>query len=154
MRRFCVYLIVGLLVIFTGCNGRTTPQDASPVTTPAETSASDAYPSLIPPWPDAEVFYDETATINVNLWDKFIIRYDYYHNLFPMFEETYDRDPNSVYLQKKAWESTSERGDGVKWYLFQAVKEGDTNFIIKQFTHQSDVVQDQKTFKIKVVKPQ
>lgn len=119
MRRFCVYLIVGLLVIFTGCNGRTTPQDASPVTTPAETSASDAYPSLIPPWPDAEVFYDETATINVNLWDKFIIRYDYYHNLFPMFEETYDRDPNSVYLQKKRGKAHLNVGMGLSGTCFK-----------------------------------
>lgn len=157
MRRLSVYLIVSLLIILlSGCNNSTTPQDTSPVTTPAETPASDPYPSLIPPWPDAEVFYDETATINVDLWDKFIIRYDYHSNLFPMFDVTYDRYPNSINLLKEARESTLEphHGNGVKWFLFQAINGGDTQITIKEFTHQSELVQGQKTFAIKVVKPQ
>ncbi len=139
MRRLGVYLIICSLIILGGCNNSTTPQDANSV--------------LIPPWPDAEVFYDETTVININLRDEFIIRYDYYHNLFPIFEETYD--PNSVRLLKKSWESTSgpTDGNGIKWYLFQAIKEGDTEITIKLFTHQSDVVQDQKTFKVKIVQP-
>lgn len=152
MKKTFIGILLFILVALAACNP-TIPEEPE---TQAPTPASDTYPSLIPPWPDAEVFYDETATINVNLWDKFIIRYDYYHNLFPMFEETYDRYPNSVNLLKEAGERTSEiqDGNGVKWFLFQAIKEGDTNFIIKQFTHQSNVVQDQKTFKIKVIKPQ
>jgi hypothetical protein len=116
------------------------------------------FSSLTPPWPDAEVFYDETTTINVDLWDKFFIGYDYYHNLFAMFDVTYDRYPNSVNLLEEAGESTSEPPEppgikGIQWFLFQAIKEGDTQITIKEFTHQSDVVQSQKTFNIHVVQP-
>jgi len=121
------------------------PETQTPATPPSPFS------SLTPPWPDAEVFYDETATISVNLWDKLIIRYDYHGNLFAMFDVTYDRYPNSVNLLEEARESTSEPTEppgvnGVKWFLFQAIKEGDTQITIKEFTHQSDVVQSQKTF--------
>jgi hypothetical protein len=128
------------------------PEAQAPAMPPAPFS------SLTPPWPDVEVFYDETIPINVELWDKFIIGYDYYHNLFAMFDVTYDRYPNSVNLLEEAKESTSEPSEppglnGVKWFLFQAIKEGDTQVTIKEFTHQSDVVQSQKTFNIRVVQP-
>jgi len=102
-----------MLVALAACN----PTVSEEPETQAHTPASDTYPSLIPPWPDAEVFYDETATINVDLWDKFIIRYDY-HNLFPTFDVTYDRYPNSINLLEEARESTLEPhdGNGVKWF--------------------------------------
>ncbi len=93
--------------------------------------------------------------IDVDLRDKFIIRYDYYHNLFPMFRVTYDRHPNSVNLLEEAWEGASELNlaDGVKFFLFQAMDEGYTQISINEFTHQSDVVQGQRTFKVQVGKP-
>ncbi len=125
------------------------PETQTPATPPSPFS------SLTPPWPDAEVFYDETVTIKVELWDKFIIAYDYYSNMLPIFKVTYDRYPNCVNLLEKGGERTSELpgGDGVALFLFQAIKEGDTQIIIKHFNHQSDAVQSQKTFNIRVVQP-
>ena len=72
-----------------------------------------------------------------------------------MFDVTYDRYPNSVTLLEETGESISEPPEppsinGVQWFLFQAIKEGDTQITIKEFTHQSDVVQSQKTFNIHV----
>ena len=145
---------MAILVSLVACNPTipNEPETLAPAMPPGP------FASLTPPWPDAEVFYDETVTINVHLWDKFIIGYDYYHNLFAMFDVTYDQYPNSVNLLEEARGSTSEPTEppginGIKWFLFQAIKEGDTQITIKEFTHQSDVVQSQKTFNIRVVQP-
>jgi hypothetical protein len=154
MKKAVIWILLVMLVALAACN-TAVPEEPE---TQTHTQAPDPYPSLIPPWPDAEVFYDETATINVELWDKFIIRYDYYGNLFAMFDVTYDRHLNSVNLLEEARESTSESPEppglnGIQWFLFQAIKEGDTRITVKEFTHQSDVVQSQKTFTIRVVQP-
>jgi len=125
---FITCLSAILLIIIGGCNS-TTPQDTVPATTPAETLATDT--SLTPPWPDTEVFYDETATINVNLLDKFIIRYDY-HDIFPIFQVTYDQYTNNVYLLNKAGVRI-QNADGIEWFLFQALKECDSNLTITHF---------------------
>ncbi len=149
-------LIICLVMTLTlaACNptGPDEPETQTPAVLP------EPFASLTPPWPDVEVFYDETIPITVNLWDKFIIGYDYYHNLFATFDVTYDRYPNSVNLLEKAGESTTEPPEptglnGVSWFLFQAIKEGDNQITMKEFTHQSDAVQSQKTFNIRVVQP-
>lgn len=152
MKKAFIWVLLFMLVTLAACNPAV--QEEPETQTPA--MLPEPFSSLTPPWPDAEVFYDETAPINVNLWDKFIIGYDYYHNLFAMFDVAYDRYPNSINLLEEAQESTSEPSEppginGVKWFLFQAIKEGDTQITIKEFTHQSDVVQSQKTFNIRVV---
>ena len=151
MKKAFIWVLLFMLVALAACN-HAVPEEPE---TQAPAPPLAPFTSLTAPWPDAEVFYDDTATINVNLWNKFIIGYDYYHNLFAMFDVTYDRYPNCVNLLKEAQESTSEPTgiDGVKWFLFQAIKEGDIQVTIKEFTHQSDVVQSQKTFNIRVVQP-
>jgi len=151
MKKTFIWMLLILLVGLAACNP-TVPEEPE-TQTPAV--LPEPFSSLTPPWPDAEIFYDETVTINVELWDKFIIRYDYHGNLFAMFDVTYDRYPNSINLLEEAQESTSEPPgiNGVKWFLFQAIKEGDTQITIKEFTHQSDVVQSQKTFNIHVIQP-
>jgi len=142
MRTLGSYLLLGLILILSSCSRGT----------PAGTQTDNAYPSLIPPWQNSEVFYDETVTINIELGDKFIIRYDYYHDLFPIFERSYDQSPTIISFLEERDESTYEFQDfdGIRWFLFQAVHTGDVTLTIKHFTHQSDVVQDQKTFKIHV----
>jgi predicted secreted protein len=154
MKKVVIWSLLFMLVALAACNPTVLeePETQAPTMTPAPFS------SLTPPWTDAEVFYDETTTINVELWDKFIIGYDYHGNLFAMFDVTYDRYPNSVNLLEEARESTSEPSEppginGVKWFLFQAIKEGDTQVTIKELTHQSDAVQSQKTFNIHVGQP-
>jgi len=151
MKKTFIWMLLILLVGLAACNP-TVPEEPE-TQTPAV--LPEPFSSLTPPWPDAEIFYDETVTINIELWDKFIIRYDYHGNLFAMFDVTYDRYPNSINLLEEAQESTSEPPgiNGVKWFLFQAIKEGDTQITIKEFTHQSDVVQSQKTFNIHVIQP-
>lgn len=154
MNKTFIWVLLFMLVALVACNPAVPeePKTQSPAALP------EPFSSLTLPWPDAEVFYDETAPITVNLWDKFIIGYDYYHNLFAMFDVTYDRNPSSINLLEEVQVSTSEPTEppglnGVKWFLFQAIKEGDTQITIKEFTHQSDTVQSQKTFNIRVVKP-
>ena len=155
MKKAFIWVLLFMLVALAACNP--TVSEEPETQTPA--SPPEPFASLTTPWPDAEVFYDETALVKVNLWDKFIIRYDYHGNLFAMFDVTYDQYPNSVNLLEEARESTSEPPEppeppglnGINWFLFQAIKEGDTQITIKEFTHQSDMVQSQKTFNIRVV---
>jgi predicted secreted protein len=154
MKKAVIWILLVMLVALAACNTAVPekPETQTPAVLPEHFS------SLTPPWPDAEVFCDETVTIKVNLWDKFVIGYDYHGNLFAMFDVTYDRYPNSVNLLEEARESTSESPEppglnGVQWFLFQAIKEGDTQITIKEFTHQSDAIQSQKTFTIRVVQP-
>jgi len=154
MKKAVIWILLVMLVALAACNTAVPeePETQTPVVLPTPFSL------LTPPWPDAEVFYDETAPIKVNLWDKFVIGYDYHGNLFAMFDVTYDRYPNSVNLLEEGGESTSESPEppglnGFQWLLFQAIKEGDTRITIKEFTHQSDVVQSQKTFNIHVGQP-
>lgn len=153
MNKTFIWVLLFILVALAACTPAVSeePETLAP-------ALPEPFSSLTSPWPDAEVFYDETATINVHLWDKFIIGYDYHSNLFAMFDVTYDQYPSSVNLLEEAQESTSESPEppglnGVKWFLFQAIKEGDTQVAIKEFTHQSDAVQSQKTFNIRVVQP-
>lgn len=144
IRILSISLIIIFAIVLGSCDNSTTQHSTDTSTTSAETS-------LTPPWTDIEVFHDELTAINVSVGDKFIIRYDYYHNLFPTFEETYE----NVILLEESGESTGETSsfDGTGWFLFQAVTEGNARITIKEFTHQSDTVQSQKEFELNVIEP-
>lgn len=111
-------------------------------------------PSLLNPlWTNANVFIYETNTINVDVGERFIIRYDYHGIMFGHFDATdYPKDV-VAFLGSTPNSSGAQPVDGVIWFFFQAKTPGFTRITIREFGHLTAIAPlSQRTFLVNVGK--
>ena len=103
------------------------------------------------PWEGKQVFIDETKTINVDVGEEFIISYECYHDAFPLFDIIYVPDDIVTLLDEKGGNAGDSIGHTIGWFLFKALKVGETDLTITETNHQETKPSSQKTFRINVV---
>lgn len=164
IRPFAILLIVFALFP-AACTPATIPipivtqtPSTSPIMAPVITPGTTVIipqRTIPPPSPPPNVFVDESKTINVDVGERFIIRYDYFRNMFGHFEGIAYPDDIVVSLGQEL--NTAGPGpvpvDGVVWFYFQATKPGYTRITVKEFGHLMQIAPtNQKTFLVNVGK--
>jgi hypothetical protein len=101
-----------------------------------------------PPWSDVKVYTDASQKIMVNAGDSFIIGYTVKYDLFPIIRENYDN--SMIKLLDKKIDSVDERNQSptYSWFLFKALRTGETQITIKHLAHITEALQDQQVFTI------
>lgn len=146
MRAIALLLVVSLLLL-AACTGSTLA--------PSSTLSSDSVTTETQqPWPELSVYDDETSTITVKTGERFVIVYDGDDPLsFSFMEETHDYVMIS-FLGKEETQATP-LGDRTFWFLFEALKPGNTQINIKQLSYhfatgQVPILWGQKVFSVSI----
>jgi hypothetical protein len=109
--------------------------------------------AIFSPWPNASTVIRDTEATEIEAGKEFVIRYDYEHNLFPIYRATCDKNYLTLLSSKTEKPSDLPEANGTVWFLFKAINAGNTSITINEITHDSGFIQSRKTFGIHVVQP-
>jgi len=141
MKSAAMFIVLFLLLILmgtTGCQSR--------ITNPSDTIATNWSQNQQPPWPKAKVYTDANQKIIVNNGDELIIRFTMEYDLFPIIKEIYDTDLITLLDRKINLTDKQNQSPAYSWFLFKALKTGETQITIQHLLHISEALNNQETF--------
>jgi hypothetical protein len=101
-----------------------------------------------PPWSNAKVYADTDQEIIVNTGDKFIVRFTMSYNLYPIVKEIYDDNMITLLARKIYLTEEQNQQPEYSWFLFEALKPGETQITIQHCLHISESLADEKIFTV------
>jgi hypothetical protein len=148
--RAIALLLVTFLLLPTACTDSMLTPSSTESTIISTTQTQRAWR----PWPELNTYDDETSTIIVNTGERFVIIYDGGDSLsFSFMEETHDHVMISLLGEEET--RATPWGDRTFWFLFEALKPGDTQIDIKQLschfaTGQVPILWGQEVFSVSI----
>jgi hypothetical protein len=121
-------IVVSILFVSTACSSNSIPK--------------------LEPWSNAKVFTDNNKKIIVNTNDSFVIGFKITYDRFPIIKEIYDN--NAVILLDSYYVSNKDSIEEYVWFLFKALKSGETKITIDHRQHLSLDLVNQKTFSVEI----
>ena len=100
------------------------------------------------PWPDAKVYSDANKRIIVHDGDRFIIRFTMEYDRFPIIKEIYDTELITLLDRKINLTNEPDVPPAYSWFLFKALKKGETQITIQHLVHITLQLQNQETFNL------
>jgi hypothetical protein len=102
------------------------------------------------PWPGLNIYADPTRTINVKAGEEFVIWYDLDNEMFIVSLDEFHDDTFIKSVAKiGAYSGTDDQNvHGVGWFLFRAVKAGNTQITVQHTGHLMYGVEDVETFNV------
>lgn len=101
-----------------------------------------------PPWQNTKVYTNPNQKIIVNAGDKFIIRFTMSYNVYPIIEEIYDNNMITLLDRKIISADRQNQPPVYSWFLFKALKNGETQITIQHLYHITEAINNQEIFTI------
>ena len=104
------------------------------------------------PWPDVPVYADVTEVIKIKTGGEFAFGFETGTMLPLGWDETHDENMVSLVDRELVMDQTSIYGTtgGTTWFLFKALKPGETRITFIYGHRDMDTVRDERVFRIEI----
>jgi hypothetical protein len=103
-----------------------------------------------PNWSNKPVYIDAGKSIIVKAGKEFIIGFVVEQDLFPIIKEIYDSDMIGLVEEQTISVDAENNLPEYNWFLFKAIKPGETQITIEHRLHLSNTLENEKTFNVEV----